>query len=59
MKTDPKTPRAPGGKQAPRGVKLVDIVRAPTVARATPTRVVHSTGEAGRVAGQRLTGAKR
>lgn len=59
MKPDRNAPRAPGARPSKPAVARVDIVRAPTVARATPTRVVHSTGEAGRVAGQRLTGAKR
>lgn len=59
MKPDPKAPRAPGARPALPAVKRVDIVRLPTVAKATPARAVHSTAEAGRVARQRLTGAKQ
>lgn len=59
MKPDRNAPRAPGAKPASPALKRIDIVRPSAVARATPARAVHSTGEAGRVAGQRLTGAKR
>lgn len=59
MKPDPKAPRAPGQRPPSPALQRVDIVRLPTVASATPARVVHSTAEAGRVARQRLTGAKQ
>lgn len=59
MKPDPKAPRVPGQRPPSPALQRVDIVRLPTVARATPARVVHSSAEAVRVAGPRLTGAKR
>lgn len=59
MKPDPKAPRAPGQRPPSPALQRVDIVRLPTVAKATPARAVHSTAEAGRVARQRLTGAKQ
>ena len=59
MKPDPKAPRVPGQRPPSPALQRVDIVRLPTVASATPARVVHSTAEAGRVARQRLTGAKQ
>ena len=57
LKPDRNAPRTPGGKPSKPAIARVDIVRAPTVARATPHRVVHSSGQGSRVAGNHITGA--
>lgn len=57
LKPDLMVPRTPGGKPSKPAIARVDIIRVPTVARATPRRVVHSSGQGSRVAGNHVTGA--
>lgn len=59
MKPDLKAPRTPGEVPVKPATRRVDIVRPPTAGAAVPHRVVHSVASGSRIAGQRVTGAKR
>lgn len=59
MKPDHNQPRTPGVKPERPSQSRVDIVRPPTEGAAVPHRVVHSTATGSRIAGHRVTGAKR
>lgn len=58
-KPDLNAPRTPGQPPHKGGLHRVDIVRPPTEGAAVPHRVVHSTATGSRIAGHRVTGAKR